>query len=256
MYDFIELRQATDALWSAIAARLPNAPPTLTRGVAPEKIWTDPGLLLAQTCGYPLVTKLKGRVALVATPIYRAAGCQGAYYRSAVIVRAADPADCAADLRGRVCAVNDAASNSGMNLLRSLIAPLAGNSRFFGEVILTGAHEASVRAVADGRADVAAIDCISWAHLQRLRPAQVAGLRVLAWTEASPGLPLITSITTAPKLREALAEALRAVASDPVMAPLRAELLLEGFAFLPMSAYQAVLDMERSAYASGYPELK
>lgn len=254
MYDLEELREATDALWAAIAARLGDAAPAhLTRDADLERIWTDPELLLGQTCGYPLVTTLRGRVALLATPHYRAAGCDGASYRSAVIVRADDRAASLADLRGRHCAVNDPASNSGMNLLRAAVAPLAGGAaRFFGGVVMTGGHVGSIRAVAEGRADVASIDCVTWAHIGHLRPDAAAGLRVLAWTEASPGLPLITSRRTDAGTRRALVRALDEVARDPALAPVRDALRLEGFESLALRDYDSVLALERRARTAGY----
>ena len=258
MYDFDELREATDALWSAIASRLgPTAPASLSRGADPEQYWADPDLLLGQTCGYPLVTSLRGKVTLLATPHYRAAGCTGALYRSAVIVRAGDPAQSLADLRGRICAVNDPASNSGMNLLRAAIAPFAaGSTRFFGGIVMTGDHVGSIRAVAEGRADVASIDCVTWAHVGHLRPSETAGLRVLAWTESSPGLPLVTSVHTTAAVRRALMRALHEVANDPTLAPVRDALRLEGFEPLALSAYDAVLEIERWAQAAGYGVLQ
>ncbi len=245
MYDFEELRPATDALWAAIAGRLTRlgveAPASLTRGPSPDALWTDSGLLLAQTCGYPLATALRGRVTVVATPCYRALGCQGASYRSAIVVRAAEPARTLAALRGRRCAVNDAASNSGMNLLRQAVAALPGRAPFFGEIVWTGAHAASIRAVAEGRADVAAIDCVTWAQLQRLRPNLTAGLRVLAWTAASPGLPLITGAGTDAPTLAALRQAIDEVAGDPALAAVRDALLLDGVAVFEPGAYDAVL---------------
>jgi ABC-type phosphate/phosphonate transport system substrate-binding protein len=256
MYDFPELRWATDALWAAIAARVPGAPARLARGRALMDVWTDPALLLAQTCGYPLVTSLAGKVRLVAVPRYRAAGCAGILYRSAVIVRADEPAACLADLRGRRCAVNGAESNSGMNVLRAAIAPLAERARFFGSVIMTGAHDASVGAVARGDADVAAIDCVTWAQLQRLRPGAVAGLRVLAWTAATSGLPLITSVRTDSATRDRLVRALDDVVADVTLAPVRDTLLIDGFATVPLGAYDAVLDLEKRAFELGYGALK
>ncbi len=256
MYDVPELLWATDALWAAIAARVPAAPPRLTRGRALMEIWTAPDLLLAQTCGYPLMTALAGRVQLVAVPRYRAEGCAGALYRSAIMVRADDPAACLADLRGRRCAVNSADSHSGMNALRAAVAPLADAGRFFGAVIVTGAHEASLAAVARGDADVAAIDCVTWALLRRVRPDAAAGLRVLAWTAAGPGLPLITSPRTRAVTRQALARALDDVAADPAMAPVLRALLIDGFEAVPLPAYDAVLALQRLAVDRGYAVLR
>jgi hypothetical protein len=56
MYDLPELREATDELWRALAARLQNrgidAPVTLERDETNlDAVWSDPRLLLSQTCG-------------------------------------------------------------------------------------------------------------------------------------------------------------------------------------------------------------
>ena len=260
MYDLPELRSATDALWSAIAVRLRSlgveAPGALTRAPNLEGSWADPGLLLGQTCGYPLVTVLRGRVALLATPRYAAPGCEGTLYRSAVIVRDDAQAASLSDLRGCVCAVNDAASNSGMNVLRAEIARVAQHTpRFFGNVVNTGSHATSVEAVAHGHADVAAIDCVTWAHLQRLRPALTRSLRRLAWTVATPGLPLITSVLTKDAERDALVQVLHDVANDPVLAGVRAELLLDGFETVGLDDYDAIMNLQTTARLAGYAEL-
>jgi len=260
MYDPPELQAANDALWAAIGARLESegvdAPQKLTRGLPLEAIWSDPGLLLAQTCGYPLMTTLRDRVGVVATPRYGAPGCDGPLHRSAVVVRRNDPATTLADLRGRRYALNDPASNTGMNLIRAMIAPLTRGEAFFGAVTVTGAHAASAEAVAAGEADVAAIDCVAFALLQRLRPAATRPLRVLAWTAPSPGLPLITAVATDARARAVLSRALADTARDPSLRETRAELLLESFDALPASRYEAVLDLERSAIADGYPVLR
>jgi ABC-type phosphate/phosphonate transport system substrate-binding protein len=256
MYDFPELRWATDALWAAVAARVPGAPAHLDRARGLEDIWTDPDLLLAQTCGYPLMTSLAGKVALVATPRYRAEGCDGALYRSAVVVRADDPARCLGDLRGRRCAVNSGDSNSGMNVLRAEIAPLAMGGQFFDEIMMTGSHAASLQAVAQGGADVAAIDCVTWAQVQRLRPDETRRLWVLGWTRASPGLPLVTSVGTDAQMMRRLVLALDEVAAHPGLAAVRGELLLDGFDATPMADYGTILRLEREARDLGYPVLR
>ena len=260
MYDPPELQAANDALWAAIAARLASegvdAPAALTRGPSLEAIWLDPDLLLAQTCGYPLMKTLGSRVVVIATPCYDAPGCDGPFHGSAVVVRRNDPAVDLADLRGRTFALNGITSNTGMNLVRALIAPLARNAAFFGAVTVTGGHAASAEAVASGEADVAAIDAVTFAILQRVRPAVTRPLRVLTWTPRSPGLPLITAAASGDGTRAALSRALAAVARDPALRDVRAELLLEGFEPLPASAYEAVLEFERAAAAQGYPALR
>ena len=80
-----------------------------------------------------------------------------------------------------------------MNLPRRLIAPLARDGRFFETVAITGSHAASAAAVANGEADAAAIDCVTFALLQRHRPHVVAELRTIASTFATPTPPFVTS---------------------------------------------------------------
>lgn len=260
MYDLPELEAAHDALWAAIAVRLraecvAGVPERLTRTEPLESIWSDPNLLLTQTCGYPLMTSLHERVALVATPHYSAPGCDGPFYRSAVIVRADSPASVLADLRGARCAINELTSNSGMNVLRAAVAPLAQGRAFFGAALITGGHLASIGAVVSGEADVAAIDCITWAHWRRLQTAEAGLVRVLTWTECTPGLPYITAPATDVQTRAALSRALEDVAQDPSLSEVRATLLLDGFSYLPDSRYRVILDLERAAALQGYPVL-
>ena len=214
-----------------------------------------PELLLSQTCGYPLTTRLAGRVHYVATPCYRAPGCEGPRYSSMVVVRESEDAADLADMRGRRAAYNSQNSQSGYNSLRALVAPLAAGGHFFSATLETGAHRASVAAVRHGTADLAAIDAVSFALLQRDLPAEVTGLRVLARTESAPGLPLVTARQTTPLDIERLRSAWAAACVDPALATTRAGLLLDGFEVLDLADYDVIPAMRDCASAAGYPIL-
>lgn len=260
MYDLPWLHDANDALWQGIAQRLRAAglrdvPTQLERERPLPALWRDPNLLLAQTCGYPLRTQLAGSVRVVATPRYMTAYGDGAGHRSTLVVARDAPWQTLAELRGRRAAVNEFDSNSGMNLLRATIAPLADGQPFFAHVQVTGAHLASIEAVANGRADIAAIDSVTLSLIERHRPSLLRGIRVLATTMTSPGLPLVTRIDLDEGELAALRRALDEVASDPALADARAALLLDGFELLPGDAYDRVLQLERDAAALGYPVL-
>ncbi len=260
MYDLPEIRDANDALWRALRARLRAhdvdcAPAALTRGGDLDAIWAAPNLLLAQTCGYPFMTRLRSRVRLVATPRYRAKGCDGPFHRAAIVVRRGSHAQSLADLRGARLAFNTPDSNTGMNLLRAELAQVTHSPNFFAETIATGSHADSAAAVAQGRADTASIDCVTWAFLQRLRPEMTDGLSVLAWTARSPGLPLVTSRMTDLATFEALRQALHEVAADPALEAVRRDLLLDGFHALPEPHYRTLLYFEQMAASLGYAEL-
>lgn len=259
MYDLPELQAANDALWTGLRDRLVTqgvrAPPALDRDLPLEILWRHPRLLLAQTCGYPLGKSLHDKVRLIATPRYGAPGCEGPFHRSLVVVRTSDPAESLLDTKGRRCAVNALDSNTGMNLLRAEIAPLAKGQRFFRAVTITGAHVASAQAVADGEADLAAIDCVTWAHLRRHRSALTDKLRILAWTVRTPGLPLIAAPGLPAATYQALAWALDDAMADPALREARRTLLLEGVNVLPITHYKAATYLERMAAHQAYPVL-
>lgn len=260
MYDLPELRGATDALWTALARALDargvsGVPGALCRDRALPSMWLDPELLLSQTCGYPLVRALAGRVQVVATPRYRVPHCQGSWYRSHVVVPRESRAASLADLAGSVCAVNEPDSHSGMNSLRALVAPHAGGRPFFGRVVWTGAHRSSLELVARGEADVAAIDCVSLALFERALPHLVADVRAIDITAACPGLPIITRASASRDEIAAMRAALADVMADPELAGARDALLLDGFELLGPEVYARVDQLEAEAARLGYPQL-
>ena len=193
MYDFPWTTDANDALWSALAERLRaagiDAPRRLSRGADLHEFWRDPKLIFGQTCGYPYVTQLGRKTVLVATPIYAFPGCEGASHSSFIVADGRHGGRSLADFAGTRAAINARDSNSGMNLFRAAIAPLANGQPFFREVVVTGSHEASVAAVSAGDADIAAIDCVSFALLRRGRPELTESIAIIAHTPLSPALP-------------------------------------------------------------------
>jgi ABC-type phosphate/phosphonate transport system substrate-binding protein len=260
MYNPAEDPGASAALWRGMARHLARSGITdvperlLDRPPIPDH-WLSDDLLFSQTCGYPLTHVLKDRVQLLATPCYEAEGCEGSSYCSYVIVSAGSPAGSLADLRGKRVAFNTPDSQSGMNALRALIAPISDGKKFFAEVIETGSHSASLAHVASGRADVAAIDCVSFALFSRHGRADIRRVRILCRTASAPNLPFITAGSTAPERVQRLRDGLRAAMADPALAGARQALLLKDIMLLPESAYQPLLDMERDAERLGYPRL-
>ncbi len=260
MYNPAEAPGASAALWSGIArhfrkAGIKDVPDRLLERPACPDHWFSDDLLFSQTCGYPLTHVLRGRVQLVATPCYETEGCEGASYCSFVIVARDSPAASLADLRGKRVAFNTPDSQSGMNALRAMIAPLAGGKRFFAEAIETGSHAASLTAVAAGKADVAAIDCVSFSLFRRHGRADVKAVRVLCRTGSAPNLPFITAVSASPDLVRRLREGLRSAMADPALAEARQALLLNDIVVLPEVAYQPLLDMEQAAERLGYQQL-
>jgi ABC-type phosphate/phosphonate transport system substrate-binding protein len=260
MYDLPEIRPAQAALWAGLARHLAregvtDVPAALAYDRPIAALWSRPDLLLSQCCGYDLVHAFAGALRPLATPCYGAPGCAGPSYSSIVVVAEDSQARGLDDLRGGVCAINSRHSHSGMNALRALIAPLSRDRRFFRAVRESGAHSASIKMVARGEADVAAIDCVVHALLARHRPAALAGTRALARTPGAAAPPFVTRAGAGDEAVERLRAALARTFDDPLLAAARDDLLLAGIAILPISAYVRIKAFERYAARHGYPAL-
>ena len=261
MYDFPEVHWALDALWRVIARNLRDkgvagVPDELLHSRPLEALWTDPDLLISQCCGLDVVKNYTRHLVPLATPLSVASGCDGHRYRSKIIVPEESKASCLEDLRGKICAVNGPESHSGMNALRALIAPLSEGRRFFSRVRETGAHIDSIVMVAKGEADVAAIDCVTYAILERHRPAAVEGVRVLSHTDYGPGIPYVTRTNADPETVEKMREAIVDAFGDPGIGDALDALFLVGVTVLPKDVYYELIDFERAAVRRGYPKLQ
>jgi ABC-type phosphate/phosphonate transport system substrate-binding protein len=248
---------ALDACWRDWLAHALHAVEPAARlidgGSDLAALWRRDDLLLSQTCGYPLTHGLSDAVQLVATPCFDAPGCDGPFYSSALIAHADAPFTTLEDFRGSTVAFNQTDSNSGFNVLRHAVAPLARGGRFFGSTMETGSHIASLQAVAERRADLAAIDCVTMAFVRDERPVLAEAVKTIGWSAASPGLPLVAS-KAVPESRVA---ALRSALSESLAAhPERGRRLrLKGFESLSMNDYARIAQLENEAIEHGYPQL-
>jgi len=249
MYDWPELRPGNDAAWAGIRDRLRaagvDAPERLSRDRTDlHALWRDPGLLLSQTCWGPMEAGLAPHVQVVAQPDYSSyEGGRGELYSSAIVMRAlpsslwegqARSAGVGVDfidspppppesgpprkagkvlplhrLRHARFAFNSRDSRSGYLALKADLEAAGEGLAIFSHLLETGGHRASIRAVAEGEADVAAIDCKSWALALRHEPA-ARELAVAGWTGLRKGLPYVTARGTPGHVVDALRAALAA----------------------------------------------
>ncbi len=240
MYDRPEIAGANDRLWAltrdALADSSVLAPERLTRGIDVWTLWLHPDLVLAQTCGLPYRTRLHGKVELVATPI-QDLPCEPGFYFSEIVARANDHRADPEEFDGARLAFNDRYSQSGW------AAPLrwaAQNGIGFGKVSLTGSHAASSRAVAEGRADLAALDALTWKMIGRW-DAHAADLRVVARTTPTPALPYIcASGGDGDLIRRCLKDAIAELHRED-----RAALGIEGVTRVPAERYLKIAPPEQ-----------
>lgn len=234
MYDRPETAAVNDRLWDAIRSRLTasdDVPQALIRDGETWEHWLNPDLLLSQTCGYPYRARLHGHVTLVAAPVWDLP-CPPGHYFSVLVVRADDSRTDLADFAAARLAYNDALSQSGWAAPQNFAR---AHGFHFTDLYRSGSHRDSSRAVAEGRADIAALDAATW-HLIRQFDPWADRLRVLARTPPTPALPFISSARhNAAELYAALSSAVAALAPED-----KAVLGLRGVTALTPAAYLAV----------------
>ncbi|MDV7144483.1 PhnD/SsuA/transferrin family substrate-binding protein [Tropicimonas sp. TH_r6] len=208
MYDHPGVRAETDAFWAEIRDRLRetgiDAPETLTRSDDLHAEWHSPDLLFGQACGLPFRVELHQKVALIGTLDYGLPDIPPGHYNSVFVARRDDPRSRLEEFDGAVLAFNDRHSQSGWGT--ACEAPLC-----FRVGPETGSHRDAAIAIAEGRADIAALDAISWrliqAHTDLAEP-----LKTLGMSGHSPGQALITAFPQhLPSLRSAIREGIAAL---------------------------------------------
>lgn len=233
MYDWPELGAAYSEFWSLIRAELRQenlvVPMELTHCRDEADAWLREDLLLSQTCGMPYRLSLHNKVTLVGTPDYGVTGCPPGYYRSAFVARKSDPRTELTDFADSRFAYNNRYSQSGY---AAAYFHAAQSNFWFSREQESGGHKESATMVAAGSADIAALDAISWRHVQAYETS-ADHLRVLEWTTPTPGLPYIASKQVNQQdLFSAIELAVNALSAEA-----KDKLGLRGLEYIPASVY-------------------
>lgn len=254
MYVAPEAVQQANQLWLARIFERLNLRRRNADHLDLQGLWLAPELLVTQTCGYPLMTQLRGRVRVIGRPRYELARSSHGEHCSLLLTRDDNPRLDLAGFYNSRGVINGHDSNSGMNLLRERLAPVQREGRFFASVGISGAHRESLRWLREDRADLAAIDSVTYDYLARFAPQEVAGLRIVTHSAPSPTLPYIGPLQLGDeqvlRIREAMNLALQDV--PQVVETLGVQEVL------PASEvdYQVLLDYQQQAANAGYPHLR
>ena len=234
MYPFAHLRDAYDRLWSAVSTRVDGAPESLDRSIDVHDSWLRDDLLLGQTCGWPLMTRLASRVHVVGAFDHAVGFASGGRYRSVLIAEAPRSVGEWRSMPGCVVAANSDESLSGwVSLCWAWGGPPPN-------VLATGSHLESVRAVAERRASLASIDAVTFEFIAQQDPVLASLVHVVGHGPSVPSLPLVTSF--ADRVGP-LRDAFRAVIDDPGLAGARSILRIRGFVPFDLTDYASLSDL-------------
>jgi phosphonate transport system substrate-binding protein len=210
-------------------------------------------------CGYPYILARDQRVPkveLVAAPVPKHPRySHKPVYFSDLIVRADSPFKALQDLRGRTYVYNEETSNSGYNMPRSYLVKLGLTNGFFGKVLRSGSHEASIRMVAQGLADASFVDSLVLDYDRAKGFDEAAQVRVIDSLGPVATVPFVVStrsVSTAAPLKARLLT----MHEDPRGRQILDEAFLERFAEVSDSDYDGLRAMKKAAEDAQFLEIK
>ncbi|KAI1192804.1 ABC-type phosphate/phosphonate transport system, periplasmic component [Nemania serpens] len=182
-------------------------------------LWRHPSLLFSQTCWGPMELGLADHVEVVGQQDYSTVeGGSAELYSSAVVARwitndVPPPLDGTSNLpleylRGKRLTYNSTDSMSGLLGLARDLTSLNEDLNVFSKRLESGGHRNSIIAIAEGKADVAAVDCFTWQLAKRFE-STASELAVVGWTARRRGLPFIASKHISPEIVESIAREMK-----------------------------------------------
>lgn len=162
-------------------------------------------------------------------------------YQAYLIVGRDSPYQGLEDLRGKVFAFTDPESNTGRLVPLAWLAAMGVKPEaFFSRSIFTYSHDNSIKAVARGLVDGAAVDGLVWEYFARRQPDLTERTRIVRVSEPYGIPPVVARSSLDPELRRAIQAALLAMAQDPEGRRILDALLIERFVPAQSAWYDSI----------------
>ena len=209
-------------------------------------------------CGYPYILahdQPVPKLELVAAPVPKDPRyLNRPVYFSDLVVRRDSPFKTLHDLRGRTFVYNEETSNSGYNMPRSHLVKLGLTNGFFGKVLRSGSHEASIRMVAQGLADASFVDSLVLDYDRAKGIGDAAEVRVIDSLGPAATVPFVVS--TAAVIKAPLKARLLAMHEDPRGRQILDEAFLDRFAEVTDADYDGLRAMKKAAEEARFLEIR
>jgi len=149
------------------------------------------------------------------------------------------------DLRGKKFAFTDPQSNTGSLVPTYMLARKGETPKsFFRDFFYSNSHDNSIRAVADGQADGAAVDSLIWEFINRVDPALTAKTRIVEKSPAYGIPPVVVSAGTDPAMKQQLKQIFLTLHEDKSAAAMLAKLQIDRFVEGNDAMYDTVRQMD------------
>jgi phosphonate transport system substrate-binding protein len=202
---------------------------------------------LAFICSGPYATgKARYGFELLATP-----EVQGShFYHSYLIVNKESTVNGLDDLKGRVFAFTDPDSHTGKLVPTYWLAEMHERPEtYFAKVIYTYSHDNSIRAVARGLVDGAAVDGLIWEYYQHSDPSWTSATRVVRKSEPYGIPPLVASSSFSPELKERVTKLVLTMHEDPDGRQILQKLMIDRFVAPREEWYDSIRRLEQAVSA-------
>jgi len=202
----------------------------------------DGGLDAAFICSGPYVDGHKefGLELLAAPQAYG-----GTVYYSYIIVAKSSTIKKFDDLRGKSFAFTDPLSNTGKLVPTYMLAKMKETPEtFFGRYIFTSAHDKSIKAVAQGVVDGAAVDSLIWEYADRTNPEFTSKTRIILKSPPYAIPPVAVSGTLDPQIKERLKQILLNAHNDSKGRELLNKMMIDKFVVVEDRAYDSIREMK------------
>ncbi len=221
-----------------------------------DRLLDEGAIDLCWICGLPYVHKVErspGIVTPLVAPVMSGSRYQGRpIYYSDVVVHRDSPFQAFADLRGASWAYNEPGSQSGYGVVRYTLAVRGETLGFFGRVVESGAHQASLQMILRREVDASAVDSTVLEQALRDHPGMADHLHVIDTFGPSPIPPWVAGARVTPEMRQALREALTGMHTQEDGRAILAKAQVARFAAVDDGDYDPIREMARSGWGEHF----
>jgi phosphonate transport system substrate-binding protein len=169
----------------------------------------------------------------------------GTVYYSYILVAKGSALRSFQELRGRRFAFTDPLSNTGRLVPTYMLAKMNETpENFFKEIIFTRSHDKSIRAVAQGIVDGAAVDSLIWEYLNATNPEFTSKTRILQKSPPYAIPPVVVPRHLDPGLKARIKQAFLNAHLDPKGKEILRKMKIDKFIEIDDRAYDSVREMQ------------